>query len=138
MQLLAEDGVALYAAIVKLLSGLPDMDRAAALKLADAAGARGAEARFDLTLTLLDTALARVARAGASGTAPPPIVAGEAAMLARLAPNPQAARAWADLAATLTARARAGKAVNLDPSALIFDMFLDLDRTAARLAVSAA
>lgn len=138
MQLMAEDGVALYADIVALLAGLPDMDRAAGLKLADAAGARGAEARFDLTLTLLDTALARVARAGASGIAPPPIVPGEHRMLARLAPHAPAARAWADLAATLTARARTGKAVNLDPSALIFDMFLDLDRTAARLAVSAA
>jgi DNA polymerase-3 subunit delta' len=35
-------------------------------------------------------------------------------------------------------RARRGKAVNLDPAALIFDMFLDLDRTAERLAVPAA
>jgi DNA polymerase-3 subunit delta' len=138
MQLLAEDGVTLYADLVALLAALPDMDRTAALRLADAAGARGAEARFDLTLTLLDTALARVARTGASGTAPAPVVPGEAAMLARLAPTPRAARAWADLAATLTARARAGKAVNLDPSALIFDMFLDLDRTAARLPVPAA
>jgi DNA polymerase-3 subunit delta' len=39
---------------------------------------------------------------------------------------------------TSRARARRGKAVNLDPAALIFDMFLDLDRTAERLAVPAA
>jgi DNA polymerase-3 subunit delta' len=64
--------------------------------------------------------------------------AGEDAVLSRLAPDPHAARAWAELAADLTARARRGKAVNLDPAALIFDMFLDLDRTAERLAVPAA
>jgi len=60
-------------------------------------------------------------------------VPGEAATLARLAPDARTARAWADLSATLTARARRGKAVNLDPAALTFDMFLDLDRTAAAL-----
>lgn len=136
VELIAEGGPALYAEIVALLGGLPDMDRPAALRLAEAAGARGAEGRFELTLSLLDTALARIARAGATGAAPAPIVPGEEAMLARLAPDPRAARDWADLAASLTARARRGRAVNLDPAALIFDMFLDIDRTAARLAVS--
>ncbi|MDG4649347.1 DNA polymerase III subunit delta' [Roseibacterium sp. SDUM158017] len=136
--LIEQDGVGLYADLVRLMAGLPDMDRPAALKLADAAGARGAEARFDLTLTLLDTALSRIARAGATGHPTTPIVPGEEAMLTRLAPDAVAARAWAELAASLTARARRGKAVNLDPAALIFDMFLDLDRTAARLAVPAA
>jgi DNA polymerase-3 subunit delta' len=138
VQLIEQGGPELYGDLVALLSGLPDMDRPAALKIADAAGARGAEERFDLILTLLDTALARIARTGATGTPPEPIVPGEDAMLARLAPDPRAARAWAELAATITARARRGKAANLDPAALIFDMFLDLDRTAARLAVPAS
>jgi DNA polymerase III subunit delta' len=134
VELISQDGPALYADLVALLAGLPDMDRPAALKLSEAAGARGADGRFDLTLSLLDTALARIARTGASGIAPPPIVPGEDRMLARLAPDPRAARDWAELAASLTARARRGKAVNLDPAALIFDMFLDIGRTAARLA----
>lgn len=138
VQLVEQDGPQLYADLVTLFSGLPDLDRPLALKLADAAGARGAEARFDLTLTLLDTLLARLARVGATGESLTPIVPREDAVLARLSPDPSAARAWADLAANLTARARRGKAVNLDPSALIFDMMLDLDRTASRLAVPAA
>jgi DNA polymerase-3 subunit delta' len=138
VQLVEQDGAALYRDLVTLMGSLPDMDRPPALKLADAAGARGAETRFDLTLSLLDRLLARLARTGATGQTPAPIVPGEATILTRLAPDPAAARAWAELAADLTARARRGKAVNLDPAALIFDMFLDLDRTAARLAVPAA
>ena len=43
--------------------------------------------------------------------------------------------AWADLAADLSARARRGKAVNLDPAALLMDMLLKLDETAGSLAL---
>jgi DNA polymerase-3 subunit delta' len=138
VQLVEQDGPALYRDLVLLMSGLPGMDRTSALKLSDAAGARGAETRFDLTLALLDRLLARLARRGATGQTPPTILTGEDAQLDRLAPDPAAGRAWAELAADLTARARRGKAVNLDPAALIFDMLLDLDRTAERLAVPAA
>ncbi len=129
-----QGGPALYADIARLLDGLPNMDRALALKLAEATAGKAGEARFGLTLSLLETALSRAARLGATGQAPPEIIPGEAAILARLAPTPAKARDWANLAQSLTARARKGKAVNLDPAALIFDIFLDLDRTAARLA----
>ncbi|MFM7443483.1 MAG: DNA polymerase III subunit delta', partial [Tabrizicola sp.] len=50
-------------------------------------------------------------------------------------PDPMAARGWADLAQTLAARARRGKAVNLDPAALLMDMLLKLDETAGSLAL---
>jgi DNA polymerase-3 subunit delta' len=52
--------------------------------------------------------------------------------LARLAPDRAAALRWAGLADTVLGRARHGKAVNLDPAALILDMFLRIDETAAR------
>ncbi|MEX3016163.1 DNA polymerase III subunit delta' [Gymnodinialimonas hymeniacidonis] len=129
-----QGGPALYADITHLLETLPNMDRALALKLAESTAGKANEARFDLTLSLLETALSRAARLGATGQAPIEIVQNEAAILARLAPDPHRARDWANLAQSLTARARRGKAVNLDPAALIFDIFLDLDRTAARLA----
>ncbi|WP_224814167.1 DNA polymerase III subunit delta' [Hasllibacter sp. MH4015] len=128
-----QGGPQLYGDIIRLLGTLPAMDRPLALKLAEATAGKANEGRFDLTLTLLDTALARAARNGATGAPPTEIATGEAQTLARLAPSPRHGRAWADLAASLTARARRGKAVNLDPAALVFDMFLDLDRMAARL-----
>lgn len=133
VRLMTHDGLTLYADLLALLGSLPRLDRPLAMRLADATQGKTGEPRFDLTLSLLDRALARLARAGVTGTAPTEIVPGEAATLARLSPDAVAARAWATLSATLTQRARQGKAVNLDPAALTFDMFLDLDRTAAQL-----
>lgn len=128
------DGLKLYAALIRLFSTLPRLDRPQALALADLAAARGAAETFDLIVTLIDLFLARLARCGVTGLTPPEAAHGEAELLARLAPDPRAARAWADLAQSLAARARRGKAVNLDPAALLMDMLLKLDETAGRLA----
>ncbi|MGB8623293.1 MAG: DNA polymerase III subunit delta', partial [Paracoccaceae bacterium] len=59
-------------------------------------------------------------------------------LMARLCPDAQAARVWAEAADTLGARARHGRAVNLDPAALILDMVLRIDETAATLAARQA
>lgn len=134
ISLAEQGGPSLYADIARLLGTLPNMDRQLALRLAEGTAGKANEARFTLTLSLLDTALSRAARMGATGQAPTDITPDEVAMLHRLAPTPQHAREWASLAQTLTARARRGKAVNLDPASLVFDIFLDLDRMAARLA----
>jgi DNA polymerase-3 subunit delta' len=55
-------------------------------------------------------------------------------VLARLAPSPAAGRVWAGLQQELSARARQGKAVNLDPASLILDTLLRIDE-AAKLAL---
>ena len=125
------DGLKLYADLIALIGTMPNLDRARALALADSAGARGAEARLDLLYTLIDIALSRLARTGAGH--PPPIEAApnEAATFARLAAHPAAARAWADTAQTALARARHGRAVNLDPGALVLDTLFKLSDTAS-------
>jgi DNA polymerase-3 subunit delta' len=136
IRIAAEDGLALYARLVGLLGGLPRLPRPQAVALADWVATRGAaEARFDLAVRLLDIALARIARAGALGQTLPEAAPGEAALIARLAPGPAQARAWADLAQGLAARARRGRAVNLDPAALLLDMLLRIDETAGSLAL---
>ena len=81
---------------------------------------------FDLTITILDRFLARLARAGLMGAPLIQAARGEAALMARLAPDDLAARAWAEAQAHLSARARTGRAVNLDPAALVMDMVLGL------------
>ena len=129
------DGLKLYTALTRLFSTLPRLDRPQALALAELAGARGAVETFDLLVTLIDLFLARLARFGATGQTPPEAAPNEAQLLHRLAPHPQAARAWAELAQTLSARARRGKAVNLDPAALLMDMLLKVDETAGSLAL---
>lgn len=127
------EGLALYAALIGLFTTLPRLSRPLAIKLADAGAARGAEAQFDLIVGLIDVFLARLARAGATGILPPEAAKGEAALLRRLSPDPHAARAWADLAQGLGLRARRGRAVNLDPFALLMDMVLKIDETSAAM-----
>lgn len=124
------DGLSLYRDLLRLFSTLPDMDRDLALSLADSTVGKGREGRFELMLELIDLLLARMARAGATGITPPEAAPGESALLARLAPNAHKARLWADLAQTLGLRARRGRAVNLDPAALVLDMLLKIDDAA--------
>lgn len=54
----------------------------------------------------------------------------EARLLARISPNDRAARRWAQLQQDLTERSRHGRAVNLDPAALILDMIFKIEETA--------
>ncbi|MFM2391164.1 MAG: hypothetical protein RLZZ437_2719 [Pseudomonadota bacterium] len=127
------DGLQTYQTITALMETLPRMDRQKAIALAESTTGKGNEAAFDLTLTLIDLFLARLARTGATGQTPPPAAKGEAATLARLSPSPHHARAWAELAQTLGIRARRGRAVNLDPAALLLDTLLKIDAMAASL-----
>jgi DNA polymerase III subunit delta' len=127
------DGLKIYHTITHLMATLPGMDRQKAIALSDTASGKGNEAQFDLILTLLDLFLARLARSGIIGATAPEAAPGEAAIMARLSPRPHHARAWADLAQTLGIRARRGRAVNLDPAALLLDMLLKIGAVAANL-----
>jgi DNA polymerase-3 subunit delta' len=131
LRLLNLGGLDIYAQLITVLSSLPRLDRTRALALAEAAAQRGASDRFELLLTLADTALARLARTGATGRPPTPEAGpGEAEMLKRLSANPGKGRAWAETAATITARTRQGKAVNLDPASLVLDTLFKMQKTA--------
>lgn len=132
LRLTGLDGVRAYGELVAIYSGLPQLDRQRALKLAEAGAARGADARLDMLIALNDLFLARLARHGAMGMSPTIEAApGEAALIARLAPDPRRARVWADLAQSLGARIAHGRAVNLDPASLILDMVFSIRNTAA-------
>lgn len=124
-------GLELYGEILALLRSFPDLDRPRALKLADRVAMRGAGDKLDLLLSLTDVALARLARTGATGHPPLTEAApGEAEILTRLSPDPIMARQWATLAQDITIRARQGRAVNLDPAALVLDMVFNMQTTA--------
>ncbi|WP_172292770.1 DNA polymerase III subunit delta' [Pseudoruegeria sp. HB172150] len=132
LRLITMEGLALYSDLVQVL-GNPNA-RPLALKLADSAVGRPNADRFALLIELFDLFLARAARAGISAPPEPEAAPGEARLLAQISPNPQASRRWAELAQTLGARARHGRAVNLDPAALILDMVLKTQETAAQTA----
>ena len=132
IRLIEQEGLSLYSEIVMLLSTLPRLDRVRALSLAERMGARGAGNQLDLLYTLLEIALARLARTGASGQAPLPEASpGEAETFVRLSPHLNAAQAWADVSYSALARARHGRAVNLDPGALVLDTLFKLQETAS-------
>ncbi len=133
MRLSRMGGLGTYAELITLMSSLPRLDRAHALKVAEAAAARGGEEKLNLLFNLIDLMLARLARTGATG-APPAIEAAprEAETLARLSPTPHQGRIWADTAQEVSARAQHGLAVNLDPAALVLDTLFKLADRAPR------
>ena len=133
IRILQHDGLPLYADLVRLFSGLPRMDRPHAIKLAEACAGRGAEARYAMTIDLIDHFIARTARAGLMGAPDTQGAAQEALLLAKLSPTPRAAQGWAQLQQDLSARVQHGRAVNLDPAALVLDMLFKIEETAQRI-----
>jgi DNA polymerase-3 subunit delta' len=123
-------GLDVYADLVRLASTLPNLDRPAALRLADSIAGKGREAQYDLMLGLMDLLLSRLARAGVAGPPIPEAAPRESALLARLSPDHATALKWAALHQSMGERVRHGRAVNLDPAALVMDMFLELSASA--------
>lgn len=134
MRLTTLDGIKTYQYLVDLMQAAPGLDRQRALALAETAVGAKNVVKYDLLLDLLDLLLSRMARAGVSG--PPAIEAakGEVGLFGRLSSTPNQGRGWADLQQELSTRVRHGRAVNLDPAALILDMLLKMDQTAGKLA----
>lgn len=130
IRLLNHDGLALYHEMTRLLEGLPHINRQAALSLAESCTGRDADLRFGMVLDLMDLFLSRTARAGLLGEPSSQGAPNEARLLARLAPHDGAARKWAQLQQDLSDRVRHGRAVNLDPAALILDMIFKIEETA--------
>jgi DNA polymerase III subunit delta' len=126
------EGLVLYGELIAIFQSLPKLDRSRVMRLSEAFAARGSEQKLDLLLVLLETLLFRLARAGAMGPGAQDLAhAAEPELFARLSPNGYAAQRWAQLSDELLARARHGRAVNLDPAALILDTFLRIQRSVA-------
>lgn len=136
IRLLNHDGLTLYGELISALDGLPRINRPAALRIADACVGRAADLRFGMTLDLIDLFLSRAARAGLVGAPASQGAKGEARLLTRIAPDDRAARAWAQLQQDLSERSRHGRAVNLDPAALILDMIFKIEQTAQGVAAA--
>ncbi len=130
VRLVQLDGLALYRELVEITASLPRLDRARAGRLAAQSAARGAEDRLDLFFSLMDLMLSRMARVGASGRLPMEAARGEGATFQALCPTPAKARDWATLAQQIAARSAHGRAVNLDPAALVLDTVLKLQACA--------
>ncbi len=130
INLLANDGLALYHDILSLLATAPRMNRPRITALADSCGGGTAKARYDMVVHLLTLALSRLALAGAKGGSGD--IAAEASLAARLSANARQAQIWAVLVQEITARIDHARAVNLDPAMVILDTFIKIDSAAGR------
>ncbi|RMD48227.1 MAG: DNA polymerase III subunit delta', partial [Alphaproteobacteria bacterium] len=129
LRLAAGGGAEIARELLALFAAAPGMPRARMLAFARRfAGREGAEA-LGLALDLAETILARAARSGA-GHPPEPMLEAERQVAAALAPDAAAARRLAGALPAIMAAARAGRAVNLDPPALVVDMLRRIDALA--------
>lgn len=138
LELAAGDGVALYGRLVAVMGGGERVDRAGMTALANACAARKDADRYRLVLSLIETLIARLARAAATGHRPDEAAPGEADLIARVAGKPAQAVLWADALARVSASARHAVAVNLDPAQCVIDTMLELDATLDRVRALAA
>ena len=127
LELLQGGAVDLHGKIVGLLATLPKLDYLAAHKLAEAAGAHGAEQEFQSFYALLTGLVARALRARATGQS---LAGPEAELAARLFPDgASSARlaSWAQLWETIGREKAAALALNLDRKALLLDTFARIE-----------
>ena len=130
LRLVHLDGLALYRDILAVFEPAPRYDRPRAIALAGSAAGAANTQRYEMILRLLELFLARLARTGAGHPPAAEAAPGETALLTRLAPDRAAARRWAGLQQVLSGRAEHGRAVNLDPAALILDMVFRINESA--------
>lgn len=133
IDLITNNGVEIYQNIVKSISSGARVDRAIALKLANACVGKTAEQTYALTTKLIHYFIARLAKYGAMQPNDfTEAATGEAQILSNLSPNANTARKWANISQELSTRVTHAKAVNLDPSSVILDMFLKIEETAQK------
>ena len=131
-RLVVAEGGNIYSKWLSYLEKLPGQGQPTLVELADTVSSGKAEGRFETTLRMLDTLLARLARFGATGGSTV-FSDEERQVFSRLAPNAHAARVWAELQQSLGVLGMRAAAVNLDPAAVILDMGRSINETAAKV-----
>ncbi len=130
LDLAAADGLALYRELVELLGGLPSLDVPRVHALGDRLS-RGADgAAFRLGTELLSWWLARMIRGAALGVTPGEVVAGEAALMARLQERRGLAQ-WLALWENWGRLFARAEGANLDRKQVVVTAFLELEALAA-------
>ena len=127
------NGPVVYQQILGLIAQAPKIDRPSAIKFAEQYAGRTSSEDLDILALMFARVLSRLAIFGATGNAPAPLVhSGEIEMFSKLCPMPQFAQDWAELCQDLSNRFKHGRAVNLDPVALVLDMIFKIEQCAKR------
>ena len=133
IRLAQHNGPTVYQQILGLIAQAPKIDRPSAIKFSEQYAGRTSSDDLEILALMFDRVLSRLAVFGATGNAPAPLVhAGEIEIFRKLCPAPQFAQDWAELCPDLSNRFQHGRAVNLDPVALVLDMIFKIEHCAKR------
>ena len=133
IRLAQHNGPTVYQQILGLIAQAPKIDRPSAIKFSEQYAGRTSSDDLEILALMFDRVLSRLAVFGATGNAPAPLVhAGEIEIFTKLCPAPQFAQDWAELCQDLSNRFQHGRAVNLDPVALVLDMIFKIEQCAKR------
>ena len=130
LDLAASGGLDLYREIVALIDGLPRLDVPKVHALGDRLSRKADGGAFRTTAELLSWWLARMIHAAASGAPAAEVLAGDAALMARLAARGDLAQ-WLDLWEKLSRLFARAEGANLDRKQVMITAFLELEALAA-------
>ncbi len=128
LQLIANDALALYGELIGALKSLPRLDHRALHKFAEAVAARGAEARYELALGLLEGLFLRLMRHAATGQG----AIGEEAGLSQAMMSASSLARWAELWETVQRSRTETTALNLDRKSFVLGTFFRIEEVARR------
>ena len=134
IRLLQLGGLEVYQSLIDVITSLPKFDHSRAIEISEQYAGRGNSEEFELFLGLSEMMLARLSRFGALHEGLGPEAAkGEVAAFNKLCPTPFASKRWSQVAQMVSERLRHGRSVNIDPVALILDMFFKIEECALRI-----
>jgi DNA polymerase-3 subunit delta' len=130
LELAEAGGLELYREMTELLAAMPSPSAAALHGFADKLAQGGEAGTFRLGGDLLAWWLARLARAGATGALPPPVVAGEDQVMRRLLDRAPL-EPWLDLWDKTLRLVRQAEQRNFDRKQVVLTLFLEIEATVA-------
>ncbi|MDG2295128.1 MAG: DNA polymerase III subunit delta' [Paracoccaceae bacterium] len=134
IRLLQLGGLDVYQSLIDVITSLPKLDQDRAMVISDQYAGKGNSEEYELFLSLCELMLVRLSRFGAlHKEAQAEAAKGELEVFSKLCPTPLAAKRWAQVAQIISERLRHGRSVNIDPAALILDMFFKIEECALRL-----
>jgi DNA polymerase-3 subunit delta' len=133
IRLAQHKGPAVYHQILGLIAQAPKIDRPSAIRFSEQYAGRTSTEDLDILALMIDRVLSRLAVFGATGNNPADLLhSSEVEIFSKLCPTPHSAQDWAELCQELSNRFQHGRAVNLDPVALVLDMIFKIEQCAKR------
>ena len=124
IKLIEHDGATMYRTILSFLEQMPNLNGHELVNFIETLSGTKNRSRLELVVDLLNTAIARLSKAGVLGPySSDRFIKIEKEIFQKLCPTPIMASRWADLVQVQSKNLNHGLSVNLDPGSLILDTF---------------